>query len=478
MIRNYLDAVQMSVLTEEKIKRIHNGSLRILEEVGVIVHDKEALDLLDSVGAHIGDNDLVKIPHNVVEQALLSAPKKITLYNRDGQSAMILEDGNIYFGSNIDTLRYLDPYSKRVRKLTREDAACLARIGDYLPNISFLYSVGLLSDYDARLGSIIAFSAALKATNKVINFSTNDARSCADIIDLATAVKGSKEKLKREPFIFHYCQPIPPLKHGGDSCQKLLMCAEAGVPVVYMPYSMMGGTAPASPAAALAQSNAEILSGLVLHQSKSKGAPFIIGNMPTTMDMRTTIGTYGTPEFHLLVAAASELAAYYKIPFYGTAGCADSKNLDYQAVTEVTMNCFTSLLSRAHLVHDIGFLDHSEVLSPELIVLINEIIDMGSVIRGGIQVDTESLAFDVIKDIGPGGHYLEHEHTYVHFKNMWCSPFMDRSFHQNAPTLNEKINGKTKEILETHESPPLDDDIIKMIEEMEQDWIDKNQSFI
>ncbi len=100
-----------------------------------------------------------------------------------------------------------------------------------------------------------------------------------------------------------------------------MISAEAGIPVVYMPYCMMGGTAPMSRAAALAQCNAEILAGLVLHQLAAEGAPFIYGAMPSILDMKTTVGSYGAVEFHLLVAAAGELSASYGLPFYGTAGC-------------------------------------------------------------------------------------------------------------------------------------------------------------
>lgn len=125
----------------------------------------------------------------------------------------------------------------------------------------------------------------------------------------------------------------------------------------------------------LAQCFAEVYSGLTLHQATAVGAPFIVGAMPSTIDMRTTIGTYGAPELHMLVAAASLINKKKTgLPFYGTGGCGDSKLLDYQAVVEATVGLMSSALSSPHIVHDLGFLDHSNIISPEMIVLCDEII--------------------------------------------------------------------------------------------------------
>jgi len=470
MNRNMLDLAGMKILTSEKMKLIHNASLTILEEVGVKIHDPEALALLDGLGAYVGDHNIVRIPSHLVEAALRTAPKKITLYDRGGQPSMVLEDRNIYFGSNLDCLKYLDPYSGRVVDFTTDHMVGMARIGDYFNNFSFVYCIGMMTDCETRLASRIAFKTALLNTGKTINFATNDADSCADIIQLAAAIAGGGEALKRKPFIFHYAEPIPPLNHNQDSLRRLIMCAAAGVPIVYMPYCMMGATAPVTFAGALAQSNAEILSGLVIHQARQPGAPFIVGNMPSTMDMRSTIGTYGAPEFHMMVAAASELAHYYGLPFYGTCGCSDAKRMDHQAVMEASMSVLTSLLSTPNVVHDPGFMDHGNSISPEIVVLTSELIDMLKVVRQGITVNAETLALDVIREVGPGGHYLGHEHTHRHFRSFWDPAYFDRSREDSGITVNQKINAKTREIMENHRPVPLDDAGQKLVAEFEKQW--------
>ena len=461
--------ILFEILSMDQTRVIHETTLDILENIGVKVHNEEALLLLDGAGAHINSN-VAKIPSFLVEKAVATAPKDIKLYDQKGNVSMLLDTKNTYFGSNTDCFKYIDPYSGKSIKLASTHSRALARIGDYLPNISFVYFVGLLSDYDARLGSRIAYKIALMNTTKTINFTTSDSDSCADIIELSSLIAGGKDKLRSKPFIFHYCEPIPPLMHDDESVKKVLYCAAAGVPVVYMPYCLMGATAPVTLAGALAQSNAEILSGLVIHQAKAEGAPFIIGAMPSTIDMKTTVGTYGSPELHLQIAASSELAHYYGLPFYGTAGCSDAKTLDYQTVSEATMSLFTALLSKANVVHDLGFMDHANMVSPELVVLSDEILNMLNVVSSGIKVNKNTLAFDVIKQVGPGGHYLAHEHTLQNFKKIWYSEFMDRSMDKNAATLNEKINLRTKEIIENHIPEPISEDRLSLLEEAELIW--------
>lgn len=472
MNKNMAALVGMTVLTPDKIRLVRNASLSILEEIGVRVQDQEAMEMLHGIGAYVEHDGLVKIPSFLVEKALFSAPKRITLYDRNGAVSMVLEDRNVYFGCSADCLKYLDPFTGEALPFTSEHSAIMARIGDYCSNISFINPVGVLMDYNPRMCAQVSFARVLLNTTKTINFISNEARATADIIELATAIAGGKEELKRKPFIFHYCEPIPPLTHSAESCRKLLLCAEAGVPVVYNPYCMMGGTAPVTIAGALAQSYAEILSGLVMHQAKREGAPFIIGNMPATMDMRTTIGTYGAPEFYLAMAGSSEIAHSFGLPFYGTAGTTDAQILDYQAVAESTMNSFVNMLSWCHVVHDVGIMYHCSILSPELVVLTNEILDMLKVIRQGIRVDDEMLALDVIKQVGPGGNYLRHHHTLRHFKEIWYSDIYDHSMNQSIPVpVNEQILQKTREIIEKHEPAPLSSEKVNIIKEFEQKWI-------
>jgi len=232
-----------------------------------------------------------------------------------------------------------------------------------------------------------------------------------------------------------------------------------------MPYCMMGGTSPMSFAGTLAQCNADMLTGLVITQLVSEGTPFIYGSMPSVFDMRTTIGSYGAPEFHLLVAASSDLAAHYGIPFFGTAGCTDAKVLDEQAVAETTMELFSTMISKANIVHDVGVMDHCNSVSPELVVLADEIIEGLKHYTQGVQVNTEELALDVIKEVGPGGHFLTNMHTLRNFKKVWYPSLFSRDMqNSNESLVRGKVTEKIKNIMESHQVPQLDKTILMELE--------------
>jgi trimethylamine--corrinoid protein Co-methyltransferase len=236
-----------------------------------------------------------------------------------------------------------------------------------------------------------------------------------------------------------------------------------------MPYCMMGGTAPMSFAATLAQCNAEVLAGLVLAQQAADGAPFIYGAMPSIMDMKTTIGSYGAVEFHLLVAAAAELADHYGLPFYGTAGCTDAKLLDEQAVCEATFQIFATLLSKANIVHDIGVSDHCNSVNPALVVLCDEIIEMLKHFSQGVAVDPDDLQLDLIAQVGPGGAYLNQAHTMRNFRKIYYSKLFSRKMtNPEHSEIGDKLKARMAAIQADHRVPPLEQGLLRELDQWTQ----------
>ncbi len=463
--------IKFSVLDEEKIKKIHEASLDLIERVGMKITGERTLKLLHERGAKTDRDGITRIPKEMVKRAIETVPKELILYTRDGEPYIRVNSENqVYFGTHADQLEYVDPFSGKVRKFLKKDTETMCKIADYLPNIDFILSVGMSADIKPEVQSQMTFLETVKNFRKPINFSTNDIEALQDIIDIAAVVAGGLEKLQEKPFIFNYCEPIPPLTHPMESTEKLYISAKNRIPVVYMPYSMMGGTSPMSFAGALAQNNAEILVGLVITQVVNEGAPFIYGSMPTIFDMKTTIGSYGAPEFHLLVAAASEIADYYGIPFYGTAGCTDAKVIDEQAVSEVTMEIFSTILSRANIVHDIGVMDHCNSVSPELVILSNEIIEGLKYYNKGVEVNEEELAIEIMEKVGHGEHYLQEEHTMLNFKKVWYPQYFSRKIENpDESEIKNLVKEKIKYIVENHEVPQLDESVLKELSK----WYDK-----
>lgn len=463
--------INFTVLGEEKVKKIHEASLRLLEDVGMKIKGERTIEKLKEKGA-IVEGEIVKFPREVVEEALKTIPKEVTLYTRDGEPNMVIDSkNNVYFGTHADQLEYLAYKDNKARTYLKSDILTMCKLGDYLPNISFILSVGMCGDVDPAVQSQVTFLETVKNFSKTINFSTNDIESLKEIIDMAAVVAGGHDKLAQKPFIFNYCEPIPPMTHPLESTEKLYISAENMIPVVYMPYSMMGGTAPVTIAGALTQNNAEILAGVVITQAVKAGAPLIYGSMPTVFDMQTTIGSYAAPEFHLAVAAASEMADFYGLPFYGTASCSDAKTVDPQSVAEATMELFSTSLSKANIVHDIGVMDHCNSVSPAMVVLASEIINQMKSYNKGVEVTDETIAFEVIKDVGFGGHYLQHEHTYSNFKNIWYPELFNRRMENpDESDIMERVNEKVDDIIHNYSATPLEEKTLKELEKWEEKY--------
>mgnify|MGYP000897115891 FL=1 len=470
-VNNIVRNVEFHVLDEEKIKKIHEKSLYIMENIGMRVGGERAVELLTGHGARIGKDGLMRISAGMVAKALESAPKKLVLYNRSGEEAMVVdsEKNQVYFGTHSDQLEIVDPSDGGVRKFLKKDVAAMCRIADALPNIHFVLSVGMTADVNPRVQTQSTFIETLRHFSKTINFSSNSVDSLKDCLNIAADFAGGMQKLQEKPFIFYYCEPIPPLTHPPDSTEKAYISAENRIPLIYMPYCMMGGTSPVNLATTLAQSNAEVLFGLVLSQLVSEGAPFIYGAMPSILDMRTTIGSYAAPEFHLCVAAMADLAAYYGLPFYGTAGCSDAKAVDEQSVSEVAFQILSTMLSKANLVHDVGVLDHCNNVSPEMVVLANEIIEMMKYYTRGVDAGEDDFVLDLVEKVGPGGHYIEEMHTLENFRQIWYPDIFSREkVTQPGSSIRQKIRQKIKGILENGAGPTLDPGQAEVLDEWEK----------
>ena len=463
---------KLQVLGDEGCRKIHRAAIRIIEEIGCIVGNPEARSRLMDAGAKDLGNERFSISEAMVAKALGTAPETFKLYTVNGEVAMDINKKNQFYGVSTSSLGYIDPETGTKVAHTTETSSNMARVADALPNIDYVGNGGLLADVDPKLGGRMNFSNTLRHTTMPMYCCPDYIGSYVDTIALAQDIAGGAQAFKDKPFIFGYCEPVPPLNHSDDSIKKLIVCGDAGVPVVYMPYSMRGGTSPITLAGAMAQNFSEILSGLVIHQLFNTGAVFIPGSMPTILDMKTTTGSYGAPEFHFGINLSAELCDFYHLPFFGTAGCTDSQHLDMQAASEVTMGILSTLLSGADIVHDTGVMQHASSLSPEILVYTNEVLDMLRVYQGGIDLSEEAFMFDVTKEVGPRGNYLQHDSTLEHFKSIWYSKIFDRSLNAEIPSDNfdQKIKAKTQKIISKHRNEDVNENIIPILEAHEKKW--------
>ena len=463
-----VDRPKINVLNKEKIQQIHDASLEILQKVGVKVLQPDARDLLAIAGAEVINDELVKIPPRIVEECLDMAPSSISVYDRDGNPAMLLEAQNIYFGTGCTIQFVWDIETGERRETTMGDIESVARIVDYLPNIDFVMHMGMTGGVDATsigLNSKVTdrydFAAILRNTTKPLAFSCWSAEGLADCYEMALACREGREKAFAEkPFILHYCEPTTPLIQAKDPLEELLFCAEKSIPVIHVSALVQGGTAPATVAGCLVLSNAEFLSGLVIGQLKKKGAPMIYGGGASPLDMRTGVNLYSGPEFILNHIALKEMAEFYQLPDFNTAGATDSKMLDQQAAADYALSIFQAAIVGSNVIHDVGYMESGYTASWEGIVLADEIIDYMKILLKGIPVNDDTLALDVIMKQGPGGNFISDKHTFEHFREVWYPKLMDRNNYSNwvkegAKDLKSKLNSKVKEILTNHKPKPL-----------------------
>jgi len=448
-------------LNPEQIDQLHLATLDVLENVGVKICEPEALDLLGSAGARV-TGELARIPTWLVQQALSTAPCKLVIYDRSGRRALTLEKGNIYYGTGSDTPYIIDIESGQRRRAVKQDTVNATRIANALENIDFIMSMAKASDVPEIRTDRHHFEAMTLNSTKPIIFDAHNREGLSDIIRMASLVCGSKEILVQRPYIMHYAEPNSPLTHSKTALEKLLRAAEERIPLIYAPAVMCGATGPVTTAGALVVANAEILSGLVIHQLKAKGAPFIYGGGTPPLNMITTVCSYGDPQGIVGAVSLVQLAQFYNLPSFSIAGCTDAQLFDQQAAMEAGFNLLMSALAGGNLVHDLGYIGVGLTFSLEYLVLCNEGVGAAKFITQGVEVNPRTLALDVIEKVGPGGHFLTEQHTLDHFKSeMHFTRLFNRSAYDNwqatgSKTFGEHANNLLKEILQWHEVPGLD----------------------
>jgi len=448
-------------LKPEQIDQLHLATLDVLENVGVKICEPEALELLGGAGARV-TGDLARIPTWLVQQALSTAPCKIVIYDRGGRRALTLEKGNIYYGTGSDTPYIIDIETGQRRRAVKQDTINATRIADALENIDFIMSMAKASDVPDIRTDRHHFEAMTLNSTKPVIFDAHDREGLSDIIKMASLACGSKETLVQKPYIMHYAEPNSPLTHSKAALEKLLTMAEERIPLIYAPAVMCGATGPVTTAGALVVANAEILSGLVIHQLKAKGAPFIYGGGTPPLNMVTTVCSYGDPQGIVGAVSLVELARFYNLPSFSIAGCTDAQLFDQQAAMEAGFNLLMSALAGGNLIHDLGYIGVGLTFSLEYLVLCNEGVGAAKFMTRGVEVNPRTLALDVIEKVGPGGHFLTEQHTLDHFKSeMHFTRLFNRSAYDNwqatgSKTFGEHANNLLKEILQWHEVPGLD----------------------
>jgi len=311
--------------------------------------------------------------------------------------------------------------------------------------------------------------AMLMYSSKPILFVTMEFSGCVDAVKMAEAVAGGADALQQHPLCACYINVSSALRHNQEALQKLLFLAEKNLPTTYTPVVLRGASGPVTAAGAIALANAGELAGLVIAQLTREGAPIILtGGVNDMLEMRTAIDCYADPTNRVMLV---ELAHRYGLPIFGLTGCSDSKLPDEQAAAEAAFAIMLESLAGAQLAHDVGYLDSGMTNSIEQVVICDELIAYTKHFMKGLVVDDETLALDVIDQVGPDGDFLSTQHTLKHFRQDWAPKLFERRNYDawkaaGGLSMRQRARQKALDILANHQPEALPSGVQQQLDQI------------
>jgi trimethylamine--corrinoid protein Co-methyltransferase len=449
-------------------EQIHRASLEVLERVGVEVHDGEARSILGDNGAAV-DELRVRLPGTMVEEALSVAPSRLTLWNRHGEVALRAWGYETFFGGGSDCLYVLDHRTGERRKAVLQDVRDAVTLMDALPEMDFVMSAFLPSDVGQAIYDRWQMEVMLNHTTKPIVFVTPDFDGCVTMVEMCEVVAGGEEAFRRRPFATCYINVTSGLVANEEATRKCVYLAQKVLPVLYIPLNAGGVNALATTAGCMAAMNAGALLGIVLAQLVRPGTPVAVpGWNGGPYNLKTMVGNYVLADEQ---GVATSMGKFYDLPVFGLGGATDSKVLDQQCAAEAALSLFTAHLNGANVIHDCGFMDAGMQGSLQLLAIDNDLIGFIRAATAAVEANEETLAMDVVEELGPTGDYLGHAHTYEHFREPYYSKLADKRQYddwvsQGASTMEERAAEQVEAILERHEPEPLSEDVQKELREI------------
>lgn len=411
-------------ISSEHVQQIDQKGRRILEEIGVSIADSIYRERLEDVGAQVDhDNERVRFGGDCLDRLLSRTPSQFVLFSRDGRNDIHLGEGHVHFGNGGRVFRILDMGTGGYRYTMLRDVANTAILVDHLDYIQFYVIACQAHDLEKDSYHLNDFYRAFFHTTKHVMGGSDDLDGANQMWELACVIADGEENLRERPFVSVITNVISPLTIDTNTLQIVEFCTSKGIPITCAPAPIAGATAPATLAGTLSQLHAESLAGVAITQAITPGAKILYGAVPSAMDLRTMEYTMGTAEMGMMNAAAVQLAKIYDLPIYASAGLTESKRPDIQAGTEKLFSNLTVAMAGADYIHlAAGMLDSGNSISYEQYVIDNEIIGMIHRILSGIEVNEDTLGFDVIEQVGPGGNYVMEDHTVDHMMDEFYYP--------------------------------------------------------
>lgn len=458
-------------LSQDDIEKIHAASLAILEKTGFTYESglDETLDMLEKAGATV-DRDKARIffPADLVREQTEKAPERVVLYSRNGEYDLDLTEDKVHMGTGGAAVRILDLETGESRSTTLKDLYQLGRLVDKMKNIHFFLRPCIPTDIPESEYDINMFYACMRATGKHVMSGVNDEEGLRKVIEMAAMVAGDAEALMEKPFISVITSfAISPLKLCTQSTKIMRECNRHRIPVALSCAPMSGSTSAITMAATLAQIHAEQMAGITICQLTNPGAPLLYGGIPGMANMNTMGYLGGGVECGMMNAAIHQMAAHIKVPNYNSAGLTDSKVPDAQTGWEKAMTILLGAMGGSNYMHhSAGMLESMLSVAYEQYVLDDEVMGMSCKVLKGIEVNDETLALDVIDQVGPGGNFMISPHTLKYMRSHYFTGngVTDRNLRskwkeKGGLDARERAREIARKILAAEETPYIPDDV-------------------
>ena len=454
-------SIQFQVWNEQQCKKVYDTAKQILEETGCAMKNARAREILSAAGCSV-EGERVKIPSTLVDRCFMSVPEHVTIYDREGKPALDLgaHTGNSYFVPGMCNVYRIDVETGERRLATKQDAFDTGLLVEALPNIDMACGLTLISDCEPELAAAYEVQQLLESTSKPLVLMTTNMLEIEATYRMCCEVAGGEEAFRQKPFAIAGASATSPLTHNDENVETLLYMFEKGIPTPYIAAPMMGATAPVTVGGAVTLGIADNLVGLVLSQLIHPGTAFLGSCFIDVMDMQTTAFAMTAPELSLGGAASVDVYRYLNIPCVCHMGMTDSPVLDPQAALDLTTQLYTSMLSGANVNFFSGFLETAMTGSLETLYFANDAVGYLDRIIGGISVEDEELARELIHEVGPEGNFLGEEHTLEHYPGNWKPDTLSRQNYTDFVRTGRKeygrrANEKVREILEKGVAKPL-----------------------
>lgn len=406
------------LLTDEQVERVHQASLEILQEVGLLVRFAPARELFRTHGCEVDtETNRVKFPRAIVEKYIQVLPPKFTFRGRDPKYDKTIPEDSPVIVTGSSAPDILDPVTSQERRAVIGDIVRIAHLIQELPAYD-MFSVSVLADdAPANQFTLARLYPAMKYCAKPIRITSKDLPDARDILQLGYLVAGSEEAYREHPFItHHYCPVVSPLTMDHLSTEAVMFFAEQGLSVYPTIVPNAGLTSPMSLLGTLAQGNAEFLAAAMLMQMTREGTPMIYATLPTVADMRTGAYASGGIECGMLHMAHAQMAHFYNVPYGGYIGLTNSKINDAQSGYETGLSTMAGLLAGMDMMNMGGLVEALKTFDFAKAVIDDEVAQMLKRMKRGLEFSEENLAVDVIKKIGPGGSFIVEPHTIKRMK--------------------------------------------------------------